>query len=202
MKNITPALNARYHRLVDHALELVVVADLHIAGHREVLAQRIAVEAVIGEDAAQVRVALEEDAVHVEGFALVPVGGGIDLDDRGNGGVLVGLQLDPDARVPGHRQQMVDHVETPRALRIVHPADVDQHLETMVVAKRAHGRDDLRKLRRDSEVAIGHLRAGEDARAIEHQGLADRLQLGVGLRPAHRTMVPVRRIFFCSCSTP
>ena len=62
------------HRLVDDALLLVVVADLDEAGQREVLAQRMAVEAVVGEDAAQVRVAGEEDAVEVVGLALEPVG--------------------------------------------------------------------------------------------------------------------------------
>jgi hypothetical protein len=48
------------HRLVDDALLLVVVANLDEAGQREVLAQRIALEAVIGEDAAQVGMAGEQ----------------------------------------------------------------------------------------------------------------------------------------------
>ena len=39
------------HRLVDHALLLVVVAHLDEAGQREVLAQRMALEAVVGEHA-------------------------------------------------------------------------------------------------------------------------------------------------------
>ncbi len=42
------------HRLVDDTLLLVVVTDLDIAGQRKVLAQRIALEAVVGEQAAQV----------------------------------------------------------------------------------------------------------------------------------------------------
>src|SRR5689334_14870393 len=58
------------HRLVHHALLLLVVAHLHVAGQREVLAERVADEAVVSEDAAQVRVAVEQDAVEVEGFAL------------------------------------------------------------------------------------------------------------------------------------
>jgi hypothetical protein len=64
------------HRLVDHALLLVVVAHLDEAGQREVLAQRMPLEAVVGEDAAQVRMAGEQDAVHVVGLALEPVGAG------------------------------------------------------------------------------------------------------------------------------
>ena len=67
---------AQLHRLVDDALLLVVVAQLDIAGEREVLAQREALEAVVGQDAAQVRMTGEEDAVQVEGFALEPVGAG------------------------------------------------------------------------------------------------------------------------------
>ena len=51
------------HRLVDDALLLVVVADLDEAGQREILAQRMPLEAVVGEDAAQVRMAGEQDAV-------------------------------------------------------------------------------------------------------------------------------------------
>ena len=32
--------------------------------------------------------------------------------------------------------------------------------------------------------------------------IAQRLQGVFGQGPAHRSIVPVRRIFFCSCSTP
>ena len=64
------------HRLVDHALLLVVVAHLDKAGEREILAQRMALEAVVGEDAAQVGMAGEQDAVEVVGLALEPVGAG------------------------------------------------------------------------------------------------------------------------------
>src|ERR1044072_7876758 len=55
------------HRLVDHALLRFVVTHLDIAGEREVLAERMPLEPVVGQDAAQVRVALEEDAEHVVG---------------------------------------------------------------------------------------------------------------------------------------
>ncbi len=44
-------LLGQLHRLVDHALLRIVVAHLDIAGEREVLAQRVALEAVVGEDA-------------------------------------------------------------------------------------------------------------------------------------------------------
>src|ERR1700682_4078077 len=41
-------------RLVDHALQLRVVAYFDIADQREILAKRVADETVVGEDAAQV----------------------------------------------------------------------------------------------------------------------------------------------------
>src|SRR5690606_16895786 len=62
----------RGDRLVDHALLLRVVADLDVADQREVLAERMADEAVVGQDPAQVRVAPEDDAEQVERLALEP----------------------------------------------------------------------------------------------------------------------------------
>src|SRR5882724_13601121 len=47
------------HRLVHHPLLLRVVAYFHVAGEREVLAEWMPDETVVGEDAAQVRVAVE-----------------------------------------------------------------------------------------------------------------------------------------------
>src|SRR5690349_22454652 len=60
--------------LVDDALLVVVVAHLDVAGEGEVLAQREALEAVVGEDAPEVGMAREQDAVHVVSLPLVPVG--------------------------------------------------------------------------------------------------------------------------------
>ncbi len=62
------------HRLVHHALLLVVVLHFDIARQREVLAERMADEAVVSEDAAQVRMSAEHDAEQVERLALEPVG--------------------------------------------------------------------------------------------------------------------------------
>ena len=64
------------HRLVDHALQLVVLAHLDEAGERKILAQRMAFEAVIGEQAPHVGMAGEQHAVEVVGLALEPVGAG------------------------------------------------------------------------------------------------------------------------------
>src|SRR6185295_17385639 len=69
--------------LVDHAALLGVVAHFDMARQREVLAERMADEAVVGEDAPQVRMPLEHDAEKVERLALEPVHPGPHLDERG-----------------------------------------------------------------------------------------------------------------------
>ena len=114
------------HRLVDDALLLVVVAHLDKAGEREILAQRMTVETVVGQDAAHVRMAGEQHAVQVEGFALEPVGAGKNADDRRHRRRLVGLDLDADAHVLGRRQQMIDDVEALLARRLVDRGDIDE----------------------------------------------------------------------------
>ena len=69
------------HRLIHDAALRRVVFHFDVADQREVLAERMTDEAVVGEDAAQIRMTLEQDAVQVERFALVPVGGRPDVDD-------------------------------------------------------------------------------------------------------------------------
>ena len=105
-------------RLVDDALLLVVVANLDEAGQREILAQRVPLEAVVGEDAAQVRVAGEQDAVEVVGLALEPVGAGKNIDERRAPASSSSVcDLHADAPVVLGRQQVVDDVEALLARR-------------------------------------------------------------------------------------
>ena len=106
------------HRLVDHPLLLVVVAHLDEAGQREVLAQRMALEAVVGEDAAQVRVAGEQDAVEVVGLALEPVRApGTRRSIDGTGVASSVSTLTRMRLVLVRRQQVVDDVEALLARR-------------------------------------------------------------------------------------
>src|SRR5690348_1555518 len=70
------------NRLIDHALKLIVVAHLDIAGERKVLAQRITGKSIVGQDAPQIRMIRKNDAIHVERLALEPVGGRINGNDR------------------------------------------------------------------------------------------------------------------------
>ena len=60
-------------RLVNDPPLLRVVTHLDVADQREILAERMTDEAVVGQYAAQIRMALEQNAEQVEGFALVPV---------------------------------------------------------------------------------------------------------------------------------
>src|SRR5882724_11504516 len=57
-------------RLVHHPLALGVVAHLDIADQREVLAEWVADEAIVGQQAAQVRRVAEQDPEQVEFVAL------------------------------------------------------------------------------------------------------------------------------------
>jgi hypothetical protein len=69
-------------RLVDHPLLVFIVAHGDIADQREILAERMADETVIGHDPAQVRMTLEDNTVQVERLALIPVDRIPDLDQR------------------------------------------------------------------------------------------------------------------------
>src|SRR5581483_2892778 len=70
------------HRLVHDAALGFVVAHLDLADQRKVLAERMPDKAVIGEDAPQVGMALENNAEEIERFALEPIGGVPDIVDR------------------------------------------------------------------------------------------------------------------------
>src|SRR6266705_1935618 len=77
-----PELLRQAHRLINDALLLVVVTDLDETGERKVLAQRVALESIIGQQPAHVRVAAERHTVEIVGLALEPVGAREDADDR------------------------------------------------------------------------------------------------------------------------
>lgn len=61
-------------RLDDNSLLFLVVADLGVSRHREVLAQWVAVETVVGHDAPEVGMSHKEDAEQIIDLALIPVG--------------------------------------------------------------------------------------------------------------------------------
>lgn len=55
--------------------------------------------------------ALKEDTVHIPDLTFVPVGAVEQTNDRGNGGDLVGVGLDTDARLMGVGEEVVDDLE-------------------------------------------------------------------------------------------
>src|SRR5690606_37627674 len=117
---------------------------LDMTGDREVLAERVPDEAVVGENATQVGMTFEHDAVKVEGLALEPVHSGPDIDQRGQDGEFVVSQVATYAQAPimsDGQQMQYDG----KALRmgivlgwergrppggVVDPAKIDTDLET------------------------------------------------------------------------
>src|SRR5215208_7498156 len=79
-----------------------------VAAQREVFAERVPLPVVGQEDAAQVWVSVEDDAEHVEGLALVPVGRAPDGRHRRDVRVLLVEQnLQADAVVALRREEVV-----------------------------------------------------------------------------------------------
>src|SRR5574343_637672 len=60
-------------RLIDHSGLIGVVTHFNVTGNREVLAERVANEAIVGQDATQVIVSDEGNTVKIEGLTLEPV---------------------------------------------------------------------------------------------------------------------------------
>ncbi len=104
-------LLGQLERLAHDTLDLVVIAHLDKAGEWEVLAEGMAGEAVVGQDATQVGMVREEDAVHVPGLALIPVGALEQRRDRLHGRQLVRVGLDAHAIVKFQREKQVDKLE-------------------------------------------------------------------------------------------
>ena len=111
---------------------------------------------------------------------------------------------DADADVFDHRQQVIDDLEPLRLGREIAAAQVNQRLEAAlaVVAQ------ELQQLHnRVAAGQHGHL-ALRDANGRDRLALnAFQMKLQLGChggagRKTHRSMLPSRRIFFCSCSRP
>ncbi|EGE55703.1 hypothetical protein RHECNPAF_8900119 [Rhizobium etli CNPAF512] len=154
-------------RLVYDALCSIVVTDFDETCRRKVLAQRMAFEAIVGQDAAQIRMAGEENAVHVPRFAFEPVSTRIDGASGRNGRIFVGCDLDADAQILLRRQQVIDDIEAQLALRPVDTANIDQVDETAfgVVTQEGQKRDQVFTRRRQRQLAILQLRCGDQVAA-------------------------------------
>ena len=114
---------------------------------RVVLAQRVADERVVAEDAVQVRVPGEFEAVEVERLPLEPVGGRPDVDDARQRRLLRVRERDAhaDVLVARQRVEVDDRLEPgrrPRAPEVVDAAEVEEEVEAAagIVAEEARER--------------------------------------------------------------
>jgi hypothetical protein len=110
--------------LDNNALLLLVVTDLCVTSEGEVLAKRVAVEAVIGHDATKIGVANKEDTEQVVDLTLVPVGTIVETAKRRYGSGLVGVGLDTDTGVVADGEHVVDNLEALVAGRVIDSGDV------------------------------------------------------------------------------
>ena len=152
----------------------------------------------------------EQNAVHVEGFALEPVGGREDIGHARHRCFLVDHDLDPDACVLRRAQQVVDHVETLLAFGVVDPADVDESHEAAgrIVTQELQHAPDLVGHDHQIEFAMRHFPVSDCGVDFARNMLAQFLQSFVHVpvfaskAADYRSMVPVRRIFFCNWRMP
>src|SRR5918992_4295066 len=93
-------------------LALVEGVEDGLAAHREVAPLGVALVVLRHQDAAMVRVAVEHDAEHVVDLALLVIGGGEQVDDRGEPRI-VGSEPGLDVEAVGalHGEELVVHAE-------------------------------------------------------------------------------------------
>lgn len=111
-------------RFDNNTLSLLIVSELSITGKRKVLSQWVAIEAIVGHNATQIRVTNEEDTKHVVDFTLVPVGTIVERCDRRDGLCLVGVGLNSYPGVVTDTEQVVDYLEPLVATRKVDSCDI------------------------------------------------------------------------------
>src|SRR5271169_1014947 len=87
----------------------------------------MALEPVIGQDAAEIGVAGEIDPEQVPSLPLPPAGAAVELGCRWQGRVLIGLDLEADALIETHAQQIVDDLEAQRAVGKIDATNVAEH---------------------------------------------------------------------------
>ncbi len=114
-------------------------------------------ETVVGEDAAQIRMPGEQDAVEIVGLALEPLSAGKHRGGGRHRRVLVGCDADADALILARRQQVVDDVEAARARRVVRPAYIDERdeLALHIVLQECQHVEDIAGFGLQRQFAIG-----------------------------------------------
>ena len=89
---------------------------------------------------------IENNPVHVERFALIPIGIGKQRDDGHDGCLFIRRAFHTDACVMRHREEVIDHIEPAGAGRIIHTAKVNQLIEftDRIVAQKRNDVEDIR----------------------------------------------------------
>ncbi len=165
-------------QLAREALGLVVQPLLVL--DEVVLAKRVSDEAVMAENALQVRMAREADAVHVEDLALEPVRALPVVVDRGDLGVLRRQRgLDAHALAARHRAQVVHDLEPvvlPAESEAVDARDVDEEVEAAALGGPEELDDGAHRRRADRGRRLAVLLVrGEN---ISRKALREQLQNG------------------------
>ncbi len=150
-----------------------------------VLTQGMALPPGRVEDSPQARVALEDDAEHVEDLALVPLGHGPDVGDAGQGELrLAQCDLQADVLVPLQRHQVIDDGEV--ALRQAGAAGAQALIDGRQVVQQVVrlGQFALEMAQHLADLAGGHV----GRRHVVARGLG---QDGLGAKPARQLVQDV-----------
>jgi hypothetical protein len=165
--------------LHNNPLLLLIVPDLGVSGHGEVLPQRVAIETVVGHDAPQIRVSDEEDTKEIVHFALVPVGTIVEIAQTGNRSSLIRVCLDPQARVVTDAKHVVNDLEALVLGGVVDGCDVGDLgvFGRSVVLEEGEGRDDARRRNVDGQFILPYGESGvaSDGGSGEGHGIYDAL---------------------------
>src|SRR5215471_6784040 len=140
----------------------------------------------------------EQNPVEIVGLALEPIRARIDLYNRRYWRVLVRFDLDPDAAIEPGRKQMVNHIETPVAAWPIDRGYIDKapELASLIIAQKACDFDDCIGIRPDRQFAMRDLIPGDCGTEFLRDHRSE-LPESIIHSAVHRSMVPVRRIFFC-----
>ena len=201
----------QFHRRIDDTLLVFRIMQFLIAGQREILAERMPLKTIIGEDTPQIRVARKDHAEHVVNLTLQPARHRPQRGDGGHRRILGGRTFHHDPAVFGEAEQHIDHLEPFGTRRIIGAGNLDQLLILMRVTQLAQrvlntipadGKNNL-------TIALmrGHDQITQRSAERFHQPLRG-YELRCGMKNSHisphgqRSMVPVRRILRCNCITP
>lgn len=177
-------------RLNDDTLFLLIVPELGVSSQGEVLAQWVAVKAVVGHDASQIGVVGEEDTEHVIDLTLVPQSALEQTSYAGHRGGLVGVGLDTDAGVVANTEQVVNDLETLVPCGEVNTGDIGDLGEfgRSMVLEEAHHGNDTGGGSVDGELVLPH---GE---LLDVFGKAGHDVLSIGVQAVGHVLVLVGRV--------